>query len=53
MILSDFTNPLLVIAAAFVAMMGVGRFARLVTYDDYPPTIAIRSFWNRITNGNG
>lgn len=53
MILSDFTNPLLVLAAVLVAVMGVGRFARLVTFDDYPPTIAIRSLWNRITGGNG
>lgn len=53
MILSDFTNPLLVVAAVLVAVMGVGRFARLVTYDDYPPTIAIRSAWNRLTGGNG
>lgn len=47
--------PTLVIygAAIVVAVLGVGRFARLITYDDYPPTIWIRSLWAGITKDNG
>lgn len=55
MTLTDFaTNPWLIIAALAVAVMGVGRLVRLITYDDYPPTIAIRSWWvDRVTQHNG
>lgn len=49
-----FDQPLLVLAAVAVAVLGVGRFTRLVTYDDYPPTTAIRLWWvERVTKGNG
>lgn len=54
MTLIDFLNsPLLIVAAVLVAVIGVGRVTRLVTYDDFPPSVAIRSAWNRITGGNG
>lgn len=54
MILQDFIhNVPLIAAAVLVAIVGVGRVTRLVTYDDYPPTVAIRSWWNRLTHGNG
>lgn len=48
-----FSNPWLVIAYSIIAVVGVGRVTRLVTYDDYPPTVAIRSWWNRLTRGGG
>lgn len=53
MTLADFASPWLIVAAVLVAVVGVGRVTRLVTFDDYPPTVAIRSWWNRITTGNG
>ena len=52
-IASFLADPWLIVAAALVAVVGVGRVTRLVTYDDYPPTIAIRSWWNKVTKGNG
>jgi hypothetical protein len=47
------SNLLTWVAFLLVAVLGVGRLARLVTYDDYPPTIAIRIWWHRLTNDNG
>lgn len=47
-------HPFLLVLAVLVAIVGVGRLTRLVTYDDYPPTAAIRSWWiGRVTGGNG
>lgn len=47
------TNLLTWIAFVLVAVLGVGRVARLVTYDDYPPTIWLRSRWAALTHDNG
>lgn len=49
---ADFTNPLLVVAAVIVAAFGIGRVIRLVTVDDFPPSVWVRSRWNRLVNGS-
>lgn len=51
MVLDDFSNPLLVIAAVLVAVVGIGRVVRLITYDDFPPSIWLRSKWNWLVKG--
>lgn len=38
------------ILAAVVAVIGAARLTRLVTYDDYPPAIALRMWWDRVTD---
>lgn len=52
-----FTDPVAIavwaVCAAVVAIYGTGRIARLVTYDDYPPTIAIRKWWAALTRDGG
>lgn len=37
------------ILAVIVGVVGAGRLTRVITYDDYPPAIAIRMWWGRIT----
>jgi hypothetical protein len=50
---ADFaTDPLLIVAAVIVAVFGIGRTVRLLTYDDFPPSIWVRSLWNRVTRGS-
>lgn len=44
--------PWLFILAAAVAVAGVGRVIRLVTYDDFPPSEWFRSTWVKITKGS-
>lgn len=40
--------------AVLTAVLGVGRLTRLITYDDYPPTVWFRRWWiQRVTRGNG
>lgn len=46
-------NLLMWIAVILVGVLGTGRIVRLVTYDDYPPTIAIRAGWARLVNDSG
>jgi hypothetical protein len=36
-------------AAVAVGLMGSARFVRLVTNDDFPPSIWVRNTWRRIT----
>lgn len=50
---SFLAEPWIAVVALLVTIVGAGRLTRLVTYDDYPPTVAIRSWWNRVTKGNG
>lgn len=38
------------VLAAFVLVFGTGRFVRVVTYDDFPPTVWWRMTWNKITD---
>ncbi len=44
-----FDQPLLTILAMVVAVFGVGRAVRAITYDDFPPSIWVRMTWSRIT----
>lgn len=46
----DFENPWVVIPALLVAVFGVGRLSRILTYDDFPPAAWVRTIWDRITN---
>jgi hypothetical protein len=47
-------HPFLLVLAVLVAITGVGRLTRVVTYDDYPPSAAFRRWWiGRVTRGNG
>ena len=32
-----------------ILILGAGRFTRLVTYDDFPPTIWLRVQWDKLT----
>lgn len=43
------TDPILIGAAIVVAVLGVGRLARLLTYDLWPPAMALRDWWDRVT----
>jgi len=38
-------NGWLIAAAIAVAVLGVGRLSRILTYDDFPPAMAIRDWW--------
>lgn len=38
------------IAAVIVGVVGSARLTRILTIDDYPPAIAIRIWWQRVTN---
>lgn len=42
-------SPWLFIVAAAVAIVGVGRVNRLITYDDYPPSVWFRQRWTVLT----
>jgi hypothetical protein len=37
------------ILAIIVGVVGAARLTRIITYDDYPPAIAIRIWWDRVT----
>jgi hypothetical protein len=37
------------VAALFVAILGVGRLSRLITYDLWPPAMAVRDWWDNLT----
>lgn len=39
--------------AVLVAILGVGRWARLVTYDSFPPAAAVRQWWAKVTKDRG
>lgn len=43
------TDPLVVVAAAVVGVVSVGRLTRLLTQDTYPPVAWLRSQWSRLT----
>lgn len=38
------------ILAAIVVLLGAARLTRLVTYDDFPPIVAIRMWWDKVTD---
>lgn len=37
-------------AAAFVGVLGVARITRAITQDNFPPSVAFRDWWRRITH---
>lgn len=43
------TPPWTLLGLFFIAVFGVGRMARLITYDAFPPSMAIRTRWAEIT----
>lgn len=40
-------------AAAVLATVSAARITRLITWDSFPPMIAIRNLWNRLTENSG
>lgn len=42
-------DPFHLVLAIVVAVMGVGRLTRIVTYDDYPPAMWLRRKWIDLT----
>lgn len=38
--------------AVLVAVLGAGRWARLVTHDVFPPAAALREAWERLVKGS-
>lgn len=53
-----FDQPFLMAVAVLVAVVGVGRVSRILTYDDFPPAEWARLQWlnltrNRKTGDNG
>ena len=46
-------HPFVAVLAILTAVLGVGRLTRLITYDDYPPTIWLRIRWATVTRDSG
>lgn len=46
-----FDQPLLFLLAVVTAIAGVGRLARVITYDEFPPSMWVRNTWAKITKG--
>ena len=46
-------NPWLDVAAVITAVLGVGRLTRVITYEDYPPSVWFRTWWQGITKYGG
>ena len=43
-------EPLTIIAAALVAVLGVGRFVRIIIFDAFPPAVWFRIKWDDLTH---
>lgn len=43
-------NPFLMVLAILTVILGSGRLTRVLVYDDFPPAIALRMAWDRMTN---
>lgn len=43
------TDPLTLLVAAVVCVLGCARFTRLLTSDTYPPAIWVRVTWGNLT----
>lgn len=41
-------NPVLLVLALAVAVLGVGRLTRVIVHDAFPPSIAVRMAWDRL-----
>lgn len=48
----DPSGWVLFLAAFFVGVLAVARFTRLVTEDDFPPILWLRSRWDRATRNS-
>ena len=46
-------DPLFLVACFALATLAVGRAARLLTHDDFPPAVAWRVWWANHTGGYG
>lgn len=47
-------HPIIAVVLVLVAILGAGRVTRVLVYDDYPPSRALRTFWiNTIARGGG
>lgn len=44
------TPPWTILSVLVIAVFGVGRLARLITYDDFPPSVWWRMTWAKITD---
>lgn len=40
----------LVVAAVIVGVLSTARITRLVTQDDFPPSVRLRAWWDKVTN---
>lgn len=38
------------LVALAVLILGAGRLTRVITYDDFPPTIKMRVLWDKLTD---
>lgn len=47
----DWGNYPQLAVAAVVAVLGVGRLSRLITYDAWPPSAWVRLLWANLTTG--
>lgn len=45
----DWADKFTLIAAAVVAILGVGRLTRVLTSEEFPPAAWVRALWMRIT----
>lgn len=43
-------EPLTIVAAVLVAVLGAYRFARVVIYDTFPPSVWLRIQWDNLTH---
>lgn len=39
------------VLAAITSSVAVGRIVRLIVFDQFPPTIALRTWWVKVTGG--
>jgi hypothetical protein len=46
-------RPFIAVLAILVAVLGVGRLARVITYDVFPPAAKLRALWTLLTYKHG
>ena len=46
-------EPLTILAAVAVAVLGVYRLARVIIYDTFPPSVWLRIQWDNLTHRSG
>ena len=44
-------SGLVLFLALVTSVFGVGRMVRLLVFDDFPPAVAVRNWWDRVTKG--